>query len=145
MSEHQKATTFFRHVILYDDSDERGKPEKSTAQLQLHQRVVPRFVSAITLLTVLAIVGIGGMVAFAGLLMGYPKKLKRLQHARPLVTRRQESHLGKPNVTMLPGSHRGSEDRGPLLGQRNSVVIMEASTHPPGSLIDFAGDCGGLR
>ena len=126
MSEHQKATTFFRHVILYDDSDERGKPEKSLAQVQLHKRFVQRFAPAMALLTVLAIVGVGGMVAFVGLLMGYPKKLKRLRHARPLVTRRQESHLGKPDITMLPGSERGSDDRGPLQGQRNSVVIMEA-------------------
>ena len=48
--------------------------------------------------------------AFAGLLMGYPKKLKRLQNARQLVTRRQESHLGKPDITTLPGNYRGSDD-----------------------------------
>ena len=100
-----------RHVILYDDSDERRKPEKSIAQVQPHKRFVQRFASVMALFTVLAIVGVGGMVAFAGLLMGYPKKLKRLQDARQLVTRRQESHLGKPDITTLPGSYRGSDDR----------------------------------
>jgi hypothetical protein len=60
------------------------------------------------LLMVLAIVGVGAVVAFAGLLMGYPKKLKRLQDARQLVSRRQESHLGEPDITALPGNYRGS-------------------------------------
>ena len=63
------------------------------------------------LLTVLAIVGVGWMVVFAGLLMGYPtKKLKRLRDARQLVTRRQESHLGKPDITTLPGNYRESDN-----------------------------------
>ena len=111
MSEHQVVTTFLRHVILNDDRDERRKPEKSTAQVQPHQRFVQRFASVMALLIVLAIVGVGGMVAFAGLLIGYPKKLKRLQDARQLVSRRQESHLGKPDITTLPGNYRGADDR----------------------------------
>ena len=111
MSQHQNVTTFLRHVILSDDSDERGKPEKNIAQVQLHKRFVQCFASVMALLIALAIVGVGGMVAFAGLLMGYPKKLKRLQDARQLVTRPQESHLGKPDNTTLPGDYRGSDDR----------------------------------
>ena len=110
MSEHQKVTTFLRHVILYDDSDERRKPEKSNAQVQPHKRFVQRLASVMALFTVLAIVGVGGMVAFAGLLMGYPKKLRRLLDARQLVSRRQELHLGKPDITTLPGNYRGSDD-----------------------------------
>lgn len=111
MSVHQAVTTFLRHGILHDDSHERCKPEKSTARVQPHKRFVQRFASVMAPLIVLAIVGVGGMVAFAGLLMGYPKKLKRLQDARQLVSRRQESHLGKPDITTLPGNYRGSDDR----------------------------------
>ena len=48
---------------------------------------------------------------FAELLMGYPKKLKRLQDAHQLVTRRPESHLGKPDITTLPGNSRGCDDQ----------------------------------
>jgi hypothetical protein len=114
MSEHQAVTTFLRHVILHDDSDESRKPERSTAQVQPHKRFVQRFASVMALLMVPVIVGVGGMVAFAGLLMGYPKKLKRLRDARQLVTRRQESHLGKPDITTLPGNSRGADDQEPL-------------------------------
>ena len=111
MSKHQAVTTFLRHVILHADSSERCKPEKSIAQVQPHKRFVQRFASVIARLIVLAIVGVGGMVAFAGVLMGYPKKLKRLQDARQLVSRRQESHLGEPDITTLPANDRGSDDR----------------------------------
>ncbi len=110
MSEHQAVTTSVRHGIVFDDRDERCKPEKSIAQVQLHKRFVQRFASVMALLIVLAIVGVGGMVAFAGLLMGYPKKLKRLQDTHQLVTRRQELHLGKPDITTLPGNYRGFDD-----------------------------------
>jgi hypothetical protein len=116
MSEHQAVTAFLRHVILHDNSDQRCKPEKSIAQVQPHKRFVQRFASVMALLIVLAIVGVGGMVAFAGLLLGYPKKLKRLQDARQLVSRRQESHLGKPDITTLPGNDRGSDERESLQG-----------------------------
>ena len=109
MSEHQKVTAFLRHVIFSDDSDARGKPEKRIARVQPYKRFVQWFASVIALFTVLAIVGVGGMVAFAGLLMGHPKKLKRLQNARQLVPRRQESQLGKPDITTLPGNYRGSD------------------------------------
>ena len=63
-----------------------------------------------TLLYLAFLACLGGMVAFAGLLMGYRKKLKRLQDGRQLVTRRQESHLAKPDTTTLPGNYRGSDD-----------------------------------
>jgi hypothetical protein len=110
MSEHQKVPTFWRHVILYDDSNERCKPEKSIAQVQHHKRFVQCFASVMALLTALAIVGVGWMVVFAGFLISYPKKLKRLRDARQLVTRRQESYLGEPEITTFPGSCRGSDD-----------------------------------
>jgi hypothetical protein len=54
--------------------------------------------------------------AFAGLLMGYHKKSKRLQDARQSVTRRQESQLGKPDITTLPDNYRGSDDHETLQG-----------------------------
>ena len=110
MNEHQAVTTFSRCVILYDDSDKRCKPEKSTSEDQPHKRFVQQFASVMALFTVLAIVCVGGLVVFAGLLMGYPKKVKRLQDARQLFKGRQDSHLGKPAIITLPGSGRGSDD-----------------------------------
>jgi hypothetical protein len=116
MNEHQKVTTFLRHVFLYDGSDERCKPQKPMAQIQPHKRFVQRFASVMALFIVLALVGVGGMVAFAGLLMGYPGKVKRLLDARRLVRRRQESHRGKPDITTLPGSYRRPDDHGSVQG-----------------------------
>ena len=116
MSEHQKETTYFRRVIFYDDTNERCKPERSTAQVQRHKLFLQRFASVMAMLTVLAIVGVGWMAVFAGLLMGYPKKLKRLRDARQLVTRRQESHTGKPEIATLPGICRTSDDRDSIQG-----------------------------
>ena len=116
MSEHQKTTTFLRHVILYDDNDERCKPEKSTAQVQPPKRFVQCFATVMALFTVLVMVGVGWMVVFAGLLRGYPKELKRLRDARLLVTGRQESHIGKPEIAALPGICRRSDDRDSLKG-----------------------------
>jgi hypothetical protein len=110
MSEPQAVTRSFRRGILNDDSIERCKPEESIGQVQRHERLVQRFASVITLFIVLVMVGVGGMVAFAGLLMAYPKKLKRLRNARQVVKRRQDSHLGKPQIIALPGSARGSND-----------------------------------
>lgn len=101
MSEHQAVTTFSRRVVLNDDSAERSKPEKRFAQ---------RFASVLALFAVLAIVCAGGLVAFTGLLMGYPKKLKRLPDTRQLVKRPQESSVGQPDITMLPSNYRGSDD-----------------------------------
>src|ERR1035441_5232735 len=116
MSQHQAVTTFVRHVVLYDNSDERCKPQKRIAQVQLHKRFVHWCASMMTLLIVLAIVGVGGLFAIADLLTGYPKKLPRLQDARQLVTRRQESDLGRPDSTTLPGNYRGSDDHESLQG-----------------------------
>ena len=109
MSEQQVETAFSRHIILHDDSDECRRLKKSFAQVQPGGRFVERFASVMALFLALALVGVGAMVAFAGLFMGYRKKLKRLREAHQLVTRRQESHLGKPDITTLPGSYRGSD------------------------------------
>jgi hypothetical protein len=109
MSEHQTVTTFLRHVIPYDDSDERRKLKESIAQAG--ERFAQRFASVIVEFLVLVLLGVGVMVAFAGLLMGYRTKLKRSRDAHRLVTGRQESHLGKPDITTLPGSYRGPDDR----------------------------------
>ncbi len=111
MGEHQIRTAFSRHIILYDDSDECRGLKKSIAQVRPGERFVERFASVMALFLALAIVGVGAMVAFAGLLMGHRKRLKRLRDAHQLVTSRQESHLGKPDTTTLPGSYRGSDDR----------------------------------
>jgi hypothetical protein len=116
MSEQQEVTTLGRHVILYDDSNERREPEKSIAQVQRHKGFLQRFAAVMALFTVLVIVGVGWMVVFAGLLVGYPKKLKGLLDARHLVKRRHETHLGKPEITASPGSFRGSDDRESLQG-----------------------------
>ena len=110
MSEHPKVT-FLRPVVLYDDSDKPRKLKKRIAQARPGERFVQRFASVMVLFLVLAILGVGVMVAFAGLLMGYGRRLKRLQNPHQLVTSRQESRPGKPDTTTLPGSHRGSDDR----------------------------------
>jgi hypothetical protein len=112
MSEQHEVTTFWRRVVLDDESNERCQPEKSIAQVQRHKGFRQRFASVMALFTALAIVGVGWMVVFAGLLVGYPKKLKGLLDARQLVKRRQDSRLGTPDVTTLPGSYRGSDDVG---------------------------------
>jgi hypothetical protein len=109
MNEHQKATTFLRHVIFHDEGDEQRKLKKSIAQVEPRERFVQRFASVIALFFVLAIVGVGAMVAFAGLLMGYRKTPKRLRDAHQLASGRQESHLDEPDITTLPGSNRGSD------------------------------------
>jgi hypothetical protein len=54
--------------------------------------------------------------AFAGLLLSYPKKLKRSQDARPLVARRPESPLCQADITTGPVSYRRSEDHESLQG-----------------------------
>ena len=140
MSEQHEVTTFWRCAILDDESNERCQPEKSIAQVQRHKGFLQRFASVMALFTMLAIAGVAYgtllqenfpyngselvftvvavlglaslicLAAFAGLLVGYPKKLKGLLDASQLVKRRQDSHLGKPDVTTLPGSYRGSDD-----------------------------------
>ncbi|SPE54462.1 hypothetical protein SBV1_1870007 [Verrucomicrobia bacterium] len=59
MNEYQKVTRVLRHVVPYDDSRERCKPEEPIAQVQPHKRFVQRFASVMALFTVLAIVGVG--------------------------------------------------------------------------------------
>jgi hypothetical protein len=116
MSQHQKVTTFFRHVILYDDSHERRELKRSIAPVQPGERFVKRFASVMVEFLVVVIVGVEVMVAFAGLLMCPRKTSKHLRDAHPLVTKRRDSHLGKPDITTLPGSYRGSDDRESLHG-----------------------------
>ena len=45
MSEHQTETAFLRHILLYDDGDERRKLEESIAQVQPDMRCVQRVAS----------------------------------------------------------------------------------------------------
>ncbi len=109
MSEQEIETSFLRHLICYDDSDEGRKLEKSIGQVRRDERCVQRFASVVALFPLLAIavVGYGTMLrhnfpydgshpvirvlceiglasliclaGLAGLLMGYRKKLKRLR------------------------------------------------------------------
>lgn len=109
MNEHQTETAFLRHIILYDDSDERRKLEKRIAQVQQDVRCVQRVASVTALFPLLAIAGIAYgvllqenfpysgseyvlwflcvlglaslvcLVGFAGLLTVYLKKLRRLR------------------------------------------------------------------
>ena len=55
MSEHQIETAFLRHIILYDNSDECRKMEKSIAQVQQDVRSVQRVASVTALFPLLAI------------------------------------------------------------------------------------------
>jgi hypothetical protein len=141
MSEHEAETLFLRHSIRSDDSEDRRKLEKSIAQAQRDERCVKRFASVLALFPLVAIAGAACgatlqkgfpydgsypgirvlceiglaslicLVAFAGLLMGYRKKLKRLRaECRRLATRLLESYPGKPDIATLPGNSRGSDD-----------------------------------
>jgi hypothetical protein len=127
MSEHQIQTAFLRSVILYDPGEEPLKLNQSFAQVQQDERCVKRFAwaTALFLLLALAAVGYGGvlqknfpyslphhfinvvcglvlgslicLVAFAGLLAVYRRKMNRLrEECRRLVIRLLESRLGKP-------------------------------------------------
>jgi hypothetical protein len=58
MSEHQRDTAFLRQCILYDDTGERHKLEKSITQLQRNERCVRRAVSLMALMVALAMVGL---------------------------------------------------------------------------------------
>jgi hypothetical protein len=141
MSEHQRETPFGGQVILYDDSDEHRKLEKSIAQVQHDECCVQRVAWLMAMFLILALAGVAYgailqqyslyngsalvfmvlcevilvslicLMAFAGLLTVYRRKLKRLREAQQLGTRRQESHLDKPDITTPPGSYRGSDDR----------------------------------
>lgn len=107
MSEQQKVTTVFRHVIVCDDSDERRKLKKSVVQVRPGERLVQGFVSVVVEFLVVVTVCIGAMVAFVGLLMGQRKKFKRLPYALRLSTRPEDLHPSKFDIAWLPGRYRG--------------------------------------
>ena len=109
MSEHETETAFLRHIILYDDSEERRKLEKSIAQVRRDTHCVQRVASVVALFPLLALAGLAYgallqenfpysgsafvlrvlcvlglaslicLVGFAGLLTVYLTKLHRLQ------------------------------------------------------------------
>jgi hypothetical protein len=109
MSEHETETAFLRHIILYDDSAERLKLEKSIAQVRRDTHCVQRVASVTALFPLVAIAGLAYgallqenfpyngselvlrvlcvlglaslvcLVGFAGLLTVYLRKLHRLQ------------------------------------------------------------------
>jgi hypothetical protein len=158
MSAYQIETAFLSSVIPYDDSDEPRKLQKIIAQLQHDERCVQRLVWAIALSLMLgfASVGYGGvleedfpytlpesvinafcvfvlaslicLVAFAGLLAVYRRKLNRLrEECRRLVARLLESRLGKPHIPTLAGSHRGVDNREAFQGAAESGVLLTDS------------------
>jgi len=109
MSEHETETAFLRHIILYDDSEERRKLEGSIAQIRRDTRCVQRVAGVTALFPLLAIAGVAYgvllqkdfpyhvsqlvlrvlcvlglasmvcLVGFAALLTVYLKKLQRLR------------------------------------------------------------------
>jgi len=112
MSEHENGMLFLRHLTRNDDNDDRCKLEKNIARAQRDRRFVQHLASVMALFLVLAIVGAGAMVAFAGLLLRYRKKLNRLgEECRRWVIRLLEPLLAKPGAATLAGSYRASGDR----------------------------------
>jgi hypothetical protein len=155
MNARQTETSFLRYTIPCEDRDKPRKLENSIAQVQRDERCVQRFASVMALFLLLALVGVGYetmlqknfpydtshpgirvlceiglaslicLVAFAGLLMGYRKKLKRLrEECRQLATGLLEPRLAKPDAATLPDSDRGSGDR------EASQGAAEVSSHP---------------
>jgi hypothetical protein len=141
MNEHQREMAFLERLLRYDGSDERRELERSIAQVQCDQRCVQRMAGAMVLFLMLGLAGAGWgvslpesfpynlpqqvinvfsgfvlasvicLVAFAGLLAVYRRKLNRLRgECRQLVARLLESHLGKPQIPTLRGSQRVSGD-----------------------------------
>lgn len=80
-------------------------------QVQAGERFVEHLASVMALFLMLAILGVGAIVGLVSLFMRYRQELKRLRDAHQSVTRPQESHLGQPGATALPGSHRESDER----------------------------------
>jgi hypothetical protein len=138
MSPHQIETAFLSSVIPYDDSDEALKLRKSIAQLHHDERCVRRLAWAMVLflMLVLVSVGYGGilqdnfpynlpepvinlfsgfvlaalicLVAFAGLLVVYRRKLNGLrEECRRFVAKLLESNLGKPPMPTVAGGLQG--------------------------------------
>jgi hypothetical protein len=58
MRAHETETAFLRHIVLYDDSDEGRKLERSIAQVQHDANRVQRVASVTALFPPLAIVGL---------------------------------------------------------------------------------------
>jgi len=58
MSTHETETAFLRHLILYDDSDERRRLETSIALVQRDQRCVQRVAYVMAPFPLLAIAGV---------------------------------------------------------------------------------------
>jgi hypothetical protein len=133
---HPRETSLLTPIIGYDDREECLKVEQSIAQVQRSKCWVKRLASVTALLPLLAITGLGYetmlqknfpydgshpvirllcemglasaicLVAFAGLLMGYRKKLHRLwAQCSPLANRLPELPLAQPDIGTLPGSH----------------------------------------
>lgn len=158
MSVHQIETAFLSSVIPYADSDEPLKLQKSIAQLQHDELCVQRLVWAMALFLVLGFAGVGYggileenfpytlpesvinvfcvfvlaslicLVAFAGLLAVYRRKLNRFrEECRRLVARLLEAHLGKPNIPPLAGSHRRADNREAFSGAAESGALLTDS------------------
>jgi len=136
MNAYPRETSLLTPVIGDEDSDERLNLQNRIAQARRHRRCVQRFASVIALFPLLALAGVGYetmwqtrfpydgshpgirvlcgiglaslvcLAAFAGLLMGYHKKLKRLRWERPhLATRLLQPYWDKPDIPTVPGSH----------------------------------------
>jgi hypothetical protein len=161
MNAHPGETSFLTHIIGYDGSDEHLTPEKSIAQVQRNKRCVKRFAALIALFPLLAITGLGFeamlqknfpydgphpvlrvlcemglasvicLVAFAGLLMGYRKKLNRLRdQCSPLATRLLEPRWDTPDIATLPGSHPGSDVPGAIEGAAEVAGCQDSLGSP---------------
>jgi len=64
------------------------------------------------------------LVGLVGLLAVYRLKLNRLRkECFQLVVRLLESHLGKPHISTLPGSHRGVDGREALQAAKSGVPL----------------------
>ncbi|SPE62393.1 hypothetical protein SBV1_820026 [Verrucomicrobia bacterium] len=59
MVEHHTETAFLRHIILYDDSDERCKLEQSIVQVRRDARCVRRVALVTAIFPLLAMTGVG--------------------------------------------------------------------------------------
>jgi hypothetical protein len=107
MSEHQITTAFSKPILLREDIKDCRELKKSLVPVQPGGRFVQGFASLVALFVVLAIVGIGAMVAFTGLLMRCCRKLNRLRDANQLATRYLVSPPGKPETTTTTSGYRG--------------------------------------
>lgn len=109
MTEHQRETAFLRHLIVFDNTEQGRKLEKSIVQVQLDERCVKRGAWLMALLALLSAVGLAygevlvedlpfgrarfvlklicvfglasliSLAAFVGILMAYRKKSNGLR------------------------------------------------------------------